>query len=236
MAVNQNLGDMNANSYVSASQANAYFSNRNTTDSWDALATAAKGVVLIQAARDINRFNFIGEKYYDNQSMEFPRDDHFVVTGICATPTTLNSFKHTNLYSTTYNKYPANYWQEGTVHITAGTPVRDIRRISLSNVTTGSITVATNFTATPSTTAQFIAFAPIDIEIQEAQYEQALYILNNANIDTLQTYKELSARRVRIGDTEVELFMGGSTRIAISPASRKLLSRWIRKSVRIGRG
>ena len=51
-----------------------------------------------------------------------------------STPCTITSFKNTNFTSDTYGakRSNTNYWKYGTVHITSGTPLYDIRAISTS--------------------------------------------------------------------------------------------------------
>ena len=112
MALNSKLGDFNQNSYVTATQANSYMDTKQNTSEWDNLSTtASKENVLQQAARDLDYFNFIDEKYYDSQGLAFPRDSHETVTGNPATPLSATSFKNSNMYSTTYNNMPNNYWK-----------------------------------------------------------------------------------------------------------------------------
>lgn len=244
MALITKLGHPNQNSYVSVAQANDYFDNRRNVAEWDNLNSTEKEEVLIQAGIDIDSYNFIGEKWYDTQGMEFPRRvrssglgnlSHVTVIGNCATPITINSFRHTSLYSPIYGKYPTSYWKYGTVHITNGTAARSIANIASSNVVNGSITLEENFSATPSANSLFIAFAPIDDLIARAQMEQALYLLKNADIETYSNLKELGVRRVEIGRARIDFLEGVTPRITISSESRKLLSRWIRSYVRIGR-
>jgi len=235
MGLNIKLGDPAQNSYVNATMANEYFANRRNTTEWDNLATPDKVKVLAQAARDMDRFNFIGNKYYDTQGLQFPRDDHLVVTGNCGTPITKTSFRHSNLYSTTYGVYPTSFWKYGSVHITSGTPVNDIRLIASSNVTNGSITVTEPFSATPTTNTEFIVFAPIDKEIRDAQCEQALYILQNSGMEDIYRYRYAGGQRVRMGDTDVTFDRFATVKMPFSPVARKLLSRWIRRSLRVGR-
>lgn len=236
MTLNVKLGDINHNSYVSLAQAEDYFSTTRDTTNWDALATTAKEAVLVQAARDFERFNYIEDSYYDNQGLVFPLDDNDVVTGNCATPITNTSFRHSNLYSSTYNEMPTDYWKYGTVHITSGTPVRDTRAISNSNVTTGSITVASAFSATPTANTAFLIFAPLPQEVYDAQCEQALYLLDNSGISAYTVYTNLGAESVSIGDVSVSFGDGASGfKMPFSPRSKKLLSRWIRRSLKVGR-
>jgi hypothetical protein len=236
MTLNVKLGDRNHNSYVSLAQAEEYFTNTTETTSWDALATTAKEAVLIQAARDFERFNYISESYYDEQGLIFPLDDHTIVTGNCSTPITNTSFRNSNLYSSTYNEMPTDYWKYGTVHITSGTPVRDTRAISNSNVVNGSITVASAFSATPTTNTAFLVFAPLPQEIYDAQCEQALYTLANTRISAYTIYTNLGAESVSIGDVSVSFGDGASGyKMPFSPRAKSMLSRWIRRSLKVGR-
>ena len=86
MSLNSKLGDPSQNSYVTATQANDYFTNRYDTDEWDALATTTKEGVLVEAARMLEWFNYSKSKYYDSQGLSLPFEDHEIVTGNCATP------------------------------------------------------------------------------------------------------------------------------------------------------
>lgn len=244
MALIAKLGHPNQNSYVTLQQANDYFDNRRDVTEWDNLNSAAKEEVLIQAAYDISDYNFVGEKWYESQGLPFPRSvrtgelgnlSHEIVTGNCGTPITVNSFRHTSLWSTTYGKYPTSYWKYGTVHITAGTAARSIVNVASSNVSNGSITLSENLGDTPTINSSFIIFAPIDYKIARAQFEQALYLIKNTDIETLNNLKELGVKRVEIGRARLDFSGGVSDRATIAPEARKLLSRWIRSQVRIGR-
>lgn len=231
------LGHRQQNSYVTITQANEYFDNRRDIDEWEDLTAVEREEVLIQAARDIDSFDYSGDKFYRSQGLAFPRRDHrYVVTGNCGTPITINSFRHSSLFSGTYGRYPTSYWKYGTVHITVGTPKYDVVNIASSNVTNGSITTDENFSTTPTTNTTFRIFAPIDRKIRWAQYEQALYLIKNTDIKTIVNMKELGVKRVEIGRARLDFTDGALGRITIAPQSRKLLSRWLRKHVSIGRG
>lgn len=94
VTVNSKLGDSAANSYVTVTQANEFIRNRyGHPNAWDALTLNAKKRVLIESARRLENFNYINNKYYDAQALAFPRSNHEIITGNCATPITLNSFK-----------------------------------------------------------------------------------------------------------------------------------------------
>ena len=235
LVLNNKLGDVNANSYVTLDQANNYIRDKyGHNNVWDTLSTEGKKRVLIEATNDMDSFNYVGEKYYDSQKLQFPRDDNEKVSGDCATPFTENSFLNANLYNTTYGKIQADYWKYGTCHITAGTPIYDIRQITSSSATNGMVTMLDDFTATPNANTDFIIFAPLDKEIQDAQCEQTLYIIKNTSIESLQDYKSIGAESVKIGDTSIKFREGGSsTKTAVSSTTRKLLSRWIKRAFTI---
>ena len=238
LVLNAKLGDSSQNSYVTLKEANDYIRNvYGHSNLWDTLTEEGKKRILIQAAQDLEVFNYNDAKYYDSQALQFPRDNHDVVTGNCATPLTINSFKSTSLYSTTYGTYPTDYWKYGTCHITSATPVNDIRIIDSSNSSTGVITMQADFTATPVTTAKFLIFYPLPNEIKNAQCEQAVYLVQNRRVDSIQAYKDLGVERVDIGDTRI-LFgrTNTSTGITVSSRAKKLLGRWLRRAFYVGRG
>ncbi len=226
------LGAPNSNSYCTLKEANDYIRNvRGHSNSWDTLSAEGKKHLLIQACRDINRFNYIGKKYYDNQSLEFPRNDHPKITGDCATPLSINSFKNTSFTTDTYGSYKSNndYWKYGTVHITNATPLYDIRNVDTSSVTTDIITVTASLTATPTVNTDFICFEPLDTKIKYAQCEQALHILESEGSDTLQNYKQQGAERVSIGDVDITFKQGAISRPSISSKAKQLLSQWLQR-------
>ena len=241
LTLNTKIGDISANSYVTLKEANDYIRNKyGRGNTWDSLDSNGKKRILIQAAKDIDSFSFIEEKYYDSQNMEFPRDNHEVVTGNCATyqaesTATLadnQSFKNTSLKSDTYGEIQNNYWKYATCHLTEAFEIENIA----SSARTGIVHMDNTFTTALTTSIPFKIFAPIDQRIKFSVCEQALYITQNERIDVLQVYKDLGAQRIRIGDTEVEIKAGSSTRIPLAPIARKLLGRFIKVSFKIGRG
>jgi len=235
MSLNTKLGDPNQESYVTATQANDYFTKRYDTNEWDALATTAKENVLAEAARMLEWFNYSKARYYDSQGLSLPFEDHQVVTGNCATPAAINSFKHDDLKSDTYNEIPANHWKYGSVHIVAGTPLNDIRLIDSSNVTTGSIVVAEDFTSTCTATTEFVVFAPVDTAVRDAQCEQTIFILQNSSLKIISQYRDHGVKYVKIGDAAVSYHENIAGKMLMSPAARKLLSAFIDKNYKIGR-
>ncbi len=236
LTLNSKLGDSTANSYVTLKQANDYIRNKyGSSNTWDELSDNGKKRILIEAADTLNRFNFTEGRYYDSQALAFPLTTHDIVTGNCATPFTTTSFRNSGLYSTTYGEMPTDFWKYGSVHITVGTPIREIKRITDSNVTNGSITVDSAYTATPTANSQFIAFEPIEDEIRDAQCEQTLYILDNSNLTDIQGYKEIGAEFIKIGDASIKINPSNMNKIALSPVSKKLLSRWIKKGLKVAR-
>lgn len=236
LTLNTKLGDINANSYVTVKEANDYIRNKyGHSNDWDTINDEGKKRILIQAADDIEVFNYLGEKYYNAQRLQFPRDDHSVVTGNCATPLGVDTFKNSGLYSTTYGEMPTDYWKYGTVHITSATPLYEVRNISTSNSSTGAVTLSEDFSASPTANTQFVAFEPLHKEVKDAQCEQSLFIVQNSRIDTIQDYRAMGVRRVEMGDTRLDFSIGAVSHIAISGKVRKLLGRWIRKSLRVSR-
>ncbi len=235
ITLNSYIGDNDANSYVTLDEASKYIRNKyKHPDLWDELTDEGKKRLLIEAAKNIDSFNFTGDRYYDSQALEFPRDDHEVVTGNPATPITATSFYSDSLYSTSYGVYPNNYWKYGTCHITTGTPVNDIVSIQSSDPINGKI-VTEQFSATPTTNTEFIIFAPIDVDIKAAQCEEALFLLQNADMEDLLGYREMGADYLKIGDVSVSFGTSTQSKLVISPKAKKLISRWIRKRLRLGR-
>lgn len=239
MAVlNASVAGFNANCYVTIKEANAYFADRYDSDSWFDLSENDKEALLIRAARNLEQANYFGNKYYDNQSMSFPRDDHEVVEGNCASPD-INKFKNTSLKSDTYGEIPRQYWKHGTIHFTSGTPVNDIVYIASSDVTKGFVYPdGGSFSAAPTTNTKFTAFAPIDKDIKSANCEEAIHIYNN-DFENYAELRALGINSIRIGDFSLSPRGVGDKLLGrvpvLSVRAKKLMSRFFRKGLSIQR-
>lgn len=87
MALNATAGSASADSYVTLTEANAYFDARFGSDAWTALATdALKEKALKQATRHIDRFRFWGTKGDAAQALQFPRGDPPVTATVAVVP------------------------------------------------------------------------------------------------------------------------------------------------------
>jgi hypothetical protein len=236
ITLNSKLGAPDANSYITLKEANDYIRNKYGHDSkWDSLSIEGKKRILIEATKNIDRFNYVRDRYYKSQALELPRDYMFkVITGNCATPITINSFKNDSLKSTSYGTYPTDYFKYGSVHITSGTPVNDIRLISSSDISTGVVTVSENFSATPTTNTQFTMFLPLDKNIKDAVAEQTIFLVESAGINDISNYSGI-ARSITIGDVSVTLKDGSTASVPIAPMARKLLNSWIRQRQKVAR-
>lgn len=241
ITLNPNLGDSNANSYVNLREANEYIKNRfYHADQWDNLTFEGRKRVLIQAARDIDSLNYKDEPYYDTQTMAFPRSDHPIHTGTAsiANATSL-VLRGTNLYSSTYNKIPTNHFKHGTVHIKEGNNANQIRYIQSSTATEtggyGEVTVSSPFNSNVVASDTFLIFEPLDLEIKEAQCEQALYIIENKYYGYAD-YQNANIEQVRTGDLSIDFrIMAGRVPSNLCLKARKMLGRYTRKGIQIGR-
>lgn len=61
------------NSYVTLTEANAYFADKLHTAEWDAALNAAKEKALKEACKRMNRLAFAGQKLTSTQLLAFPR-------------------------------------------------------------------------------------------------------------------------------------------------------------------
>lgn len=240
VTLNTRLGSPSANSYVTLKEANQYIRNkRGHSSTWDSLSIEGKKRVLIQACSDISRFNFTKPPYYDNQALPFPDNEHDTESGSVATPLSNITIKSTKFSSTTYGagKSYNNYWQYGTLHIITATPLNDIQNVATSNFENDKIHLNVALSATPTTNTTFRLFVPLDSKIKDAQIEQALFILSVGDMSTIESYRNSGAAEVRIGDVDVRFKQGASSaKNNMSSTAYKLMSRWIRKSIKLGRG
>uniref|UniRef100_A0A6M3JI83 Putative DnaT-like domain-containing protein n=1 Tax=viral metagenome TaxID=1070528 RepID=A0A6M3JI83_9ZZZZ len=239
VALNSKLADPSANSYVTLTEADEYIrSKRGHSSVWDTLSQEGKKHILIEACKDINRFNFINEPYYSNQALPFPDSTHETLSGDVATPLSTTRIKNTNFSSDSYGseKYNHNYWQYGTLHITNATPLRDIRNVASSNAVNDIVTLDSALSGTPTVNTDFILFAPLDVNVKYAQIEQALFIVETEGSKSIFRAKAIGIEETQIGDVRIRFQKGASSqKIALSPIAHKLLSRYLRRSYRIGR-
>lgn len=237
--LNSNLGDINANSYVSLREANEYVkSNFYHPDQWDNLTFEGRRRVLVQAAKDIDALNYKGRPYYDAQKLAFPRDYHDIWEGT-ASPLTATAFRGNSLYSGTYNEYPDNYFQYGTVHIKNGKHEGEIRMIASSEASPAGnfakVNVSSPFTSTVVASDQYLVFRPLYQEIKDAQCEQAMYLIENRMAGYAE-YLQAGIGYVRTGDLGIS-FKDPSKTLPdiVSVKVRKLVGRHLRKGIAVGR-
>jgi len=234
MSLVASVAGFNTDSYVSVAEADSYFRKRHGAGDWFSLSAEEKESLLALAARDIDIGNYYGEKYYDNQTLQFPRDDHDTVEGYCASCES-RRFKNSNLKSTTYGEIPINYWKYGSVHFTSATLINDIVQVASSD-TNGF--VYGGFNATPTTTTAFIVFAPIDKDIKDANCEQA-YAKMEHELETYAEMKALGIQDITIGDVSVRPQSPYAKHPAYTPVmclrAKKLMSRYFIEGFKLAR-
>lgn len=82
MPVNATVGAIDANSYVTVAEADAYFSDSFGKGLWASALPADKDALVISASRSLDQFiTWSGQKTSDTQSMEWPRNNAYDKTG-----------------------------------------------------------------------------------------------------------------------------------------------------------
>ena len=76
--INATIKDANANSYVTLTEANAYFETVPDSTTWDNKTVDQKNRSLIAATRWIDSFVFYGDRCDDGQALKFPRNNYQV--------------------------------------------------------------------------------------------------------------------------------------------------------------
>lgn len=239
---NPKLGDLDANTYVTLREANEYIKNNfYHPDDWDNLTLEGRRRVLVQAAKDIDAFNYRDKPYYKSQSLAFPRSDHETYSGTASiNVATTGTLRGLNLYSSTYNNIPDDYFKEGAVRIKAGNNFRQTRRISSSVASKaggyGELTLSSPFSSNVVASDQFVVFKPIQQEIKDAQCEQALYIIA-AEFYKYADYVHAGIGYIRTGDLGISFkdAQKGVPDSKVCVKARRLLGRFMRKTIKIGR-
>ena len=76
MALDATIGGASANSYITVADADLYFTDRYSSDEWDALGDEVKAKLLVTASLQLDwRVDWIGVKQTVEQAMEWPRVD-----------------------------------------------------------------------------------------------------------------------------------------------------------------
>lgn len=74
MALNATVGAIDANSYVTRAEADAYFTDRMHSSAWTALGTEVKDQLLITSSQMLDWYiNWKGDKTSTTQAMRWPR-------------------------------------------------------------------------------------------------------------------------------------------------------------------
>lgn len=75
MTVIASWGGAGSNAYVDHTAANSIITTTVVEYSdWTSASTATRNAAIIQAARDIDAFNYLGIRWYHDQNLEFPRE------------------------------------------------------------------------------------------------------------------------------------------------------------------
>jgi hypothetical protein len=240
--LNPKAGDHYANSYVSRVEASQYFDRHYTgVSNWSGLNATQQEQVLIQGAHDLELLNYKGKKYYTTQFLSFPRDYNKTRAGTASINTaTKMTLRGLNLYSSTHNDIPENYFKYGTVRIDNGMNRGQSRYISTSTASIegryGEIVVSSPFNQNVAASDTYIVFDPIPPEVKWAQCEQALTIAENRYY-LYGDYSYSGIGYVRTGDLGMSFKNPDSTipgrKICIK--ARRLLGRHTRKVLRYGR-
>ena len=227
MALKTTVGAFNSSSYVTATEADEYFRGKYDTSNWDGLSRADKEALLRGACNEIDLGNYAGDLYYERQALQFPRSDHVVIEGACASPDTAK-FKHTEVHDTEYGETPINWLKHGSIHFTTATLFGETYVIA-SNDTSDFVYTASTFSSAPTTTTNFIIFSPIDKEIKDAQCEQAISRLDN-NLDFYAEARALGIYDLKVGDVMARVRGRQDNRAVpvMCMRARKLMSRYFR--------
>lgn len=240
--LNPKQGHIEQNSYVSRNEASQYFArNYSNISDWTNLTATQREQVLIQAAYDMEVYNYKGRPYYEDQNLAFPR--HYVTTwsGVASPTSTATkcTIRAKNLYSGTYNDMPNNYWTYGTLHIIRGNNRGQSRYVASYTASIvgkyGEIVLSSALPHNVSASDTFILMLGDD-DVKRAQCEQALYIASN-KFYQYSEYAYSGIGYVRTGDLGMS-FKDGSGTVGgqkVSLKSRKLLGRHMRKTLKYGR-
>lgn len=192
-----------ANSYVSKAEADEYFEGYDLGDSddrhtfWHSKNLIDQENALKMAAKVIDKFRFFREKFYDDQALEFPRDNAKTVTGTVDSGTA-DYFLDSNLQND--DDYPDDYFEYWCCEITEGTNEWDKRRISSSTRVTGKVDLESSFPSALDSTSQFKLIEKIPDAVKQAQCEIALWLLQGKHREGRAKLQAAGVKSFSIGD------------------------------------
>jgi hypothetical protein len=173
-------------SYVDLDRADSYFLQRVNSADWAAATDDEKAIALINGTRAIQAYPGISDKRFDNfnsdQALYFPYTNVRTVKGTVdsATNTTLVSSELEDI-----DNQPDDFWNYGSVKITDGTGVGQIREISDFVNSTGTVTVDVAWSTNPDTTSTYQLIAKIPEDIIRACCEIAYLYTPDATTDVI---------------------------------------------------
>jgi hypothetical protein len=230
-----------ATSYVDLDRADSYFLRRVNSADWAALIAAspededARAIALMTATRAIEAYPGISDRRFDNfnsdQARYFPYRDVITAQG------TADSATSTTLVDSTLadvNSRPDDSWNYGSIRITDGTGVGQIREVSDFDNATGTVTVAVAFSPTPDTTSTYELVDRIPDEIIRACCEIAYLYVPDAttglivDVSMRDKLKAEDVESFKIGDHS-EKFKGSAfvNGYRIPPVAVAILNKWV---------
>jgi hypothetical protein len=217
-------GAPDANSYVTAAEATAFFAKQYGFGTWaSALDDDQRAQLLIMATEDIDGEKFVGNKMFpryselgQEQALKFPRRStqvrqkrHEFISVTLSSASTDTSLISSDLINHSY--YPDDFWNGGSVLVTSGDYQFEIRRITDFVRATGTLTTEAFSGSLGSVSAWVVG--PIPKEIKECTFWQAWY--------NYQEGGRISARREVQAQGLVEMsHHGGARETYIGRASR----------------
>lgn len=171
-----------ADSYVTLTEANTYFSNRANTTKWDNLSDDEKEVFLKRAALQIDSNRFFWAPvvhtilyYRDKQFLKWPTKRELSASGSVDSVGS-NYLIDSNLANNA--SYPNDIFNGGAVIITEGTGKGKTYKIDDFDFETGKVTIDGTFRPALDTTSQYRLVEEVPDKVKNAQCEQCLYLVN----------------------------------------------------------
>ena len=158
MAIDASIGGVAANSYGTRAEADAYFVNHPSFDTWDAILDADQEALMIHATRLLDQFDYIGDPATTTQALQWPRIDNDLFDIVWANNVIPPKLK--------YAEFEIALWlqQSGGVAVAAGT---------VSELDIGS-SVKVKYSAGSSGGFVDTSVDPTGLPIQAARYLKGL--------------------------------------------------------------
>lgn len=220
-----------ANSYITLSEANTYFADRDNSTSWTGATDDLKKQTLIEATRLIDSYRFHHYKLKNWQRLEFPRNTVDVAGGVVqgSTNVTNGTIQDDDLKDQI--GWPDDFWNNGAVWFPNEGDNNYMQFYFVTDfvASTGTLTISGEFGTALANTEQYELIAEVPPEVKWATCETTLAIID----DLLATSNTSNIKSMSLDTESVTYFDKSVQTVELPVKAEQLLKPYISRVGRI---